>query len=52
MKKPKPVEEKPLDIFARIVAEELPTYMRKMAKAQVGPFRPSTFDLIRKRRPK
>ena len=46
--KKKSRKEKPLDTFARIVAEELPFYMQKMAKAQVGPFRPPTFDPIRK----
>ena len=42
--KKKSRKEKPLDTFARIVAEELPFYMQKMAKAQVGPFRPPVFD--------
>lgn len=46
-KKHKKAIDQLLTAMNEVIRTEFPVFMKKMAKAQVGPFRPSIFDLIR-----
>lgn len=47
-KKRKKDRDRFLYVMDKVIRAELPVFMRKMAAARIGPFRPPIFDLIRR----